>query len=141
MAGNGRPCKLTPELEARIVAAIERGATRDTAAQEVGVNERTVYRWMARGRKQAALAQFRQFRQAIKRAEAQAVLHFVGIIRDAAPKSWQAAAWWLERRYPLDWGRRESEELGRLEKKLRELEQRLSRTGSINGRIGAGEIR
>ncbi len=28
------------------------------------------------------------------------------IQKAAADGNWQAAAWWLERRYPADWGRR-----------------------------------
>ena len=31
----------------------------------------------------------------------------VKVIRDAAGKEWQAAAWWLERRRPGDFGKRE----------------------------------
>lgn len=31
----------------------------------------------------------------------------VGVIRHAARDTWQAAAWWLERRYPDEWGRKD----------------------------------
>ena len=29
----------------------------------------------------------------------------VGVIRRAAPTTWQAAAWWLERKFPEAWGK------------------------------------
>ena len=41
---------------------------------------------------------FREFRDAVKRAQADAVLSRIEIIQDAgASGTWQAAAWWLER--------------------------------------------
>ena len=54
-------------------------------------------------------------------AEAEA-LH-VGVIATAARKSWQASAWFLERKYPQKWGRRvpdaaDSESEGKLSVKM-----------------------
>lgn len=41
-----------------------------------------------------------------KRTEIEGEDALVGIIREAAVKSWQAGAWLLERRYPDRWGKR-----------------------------------
>ena len=47
-----------------------------------------------------------KFLNGIKKAEANAILRNVVIINKAAQTSWQAGAWWLERRYPEQFGRR-----------------------------------
>lgn len=47
---------------------------------------------------------YREFRAAVQKAEAEAEERLLGIIEDAAPNTWQAAAWMLERKYPERWG-------------------------------------
>jgi len=47
------------------------------------------------------------FSDAIKAALAQAEIDAVATIKAASGKSWQAAAWHLERSYPKRWGRRD----------------------------------
>lgn len=59
----------------------------------------------------ASDAPYREFREAIKGAEAQAEAAAVVVIREAMPTSWQAAAWYLERRYPDRYARRERTEV------------------------------
>ena len=51
-----------------------------------------------------------EFFEAIKKAEAQAEARNVAVIQTAARDSWQAAAWWLERKYPQEWGKKERHE-------------------------------
>jgi hypothetical protein len=50
---------------------------------------------------------FRDFRAAIKKAQARAEENALKRIQTASRKQWQAAAWWLERKYPERWGKRE----------------------------------
>ncbi len=45
-----------------------------------------------------------EFLESIKKAKAKAVIRNVLIIQTAAKKTWQAAAWWLERSHHKDWG-------------------------------------
>jgi hypothetical protein len=59
--------------------------------------------WIARARWQKRW-RFRAFLAALKKAKAQAVVRMVGRIDRAAGEHWQAAAWFLERRRPEDWG-------------------------------------
>ena len=47
----GRPSKLTPECQARIVQAIEVGATYELAAGYGGISYETFRRWMNAGEK------------------------------------------------------------------------------------------
>lgn len=48
-----------------------------------------------------------EFFESVKKAEAQAVARNVAVIQSAAKDSWQAAAWWLERKYPQEWGKKD----------------------------------
>jgi len=48
------------------------------------------------------------FYSAIKKAESNAEAKHIKIIDTAAEKSWQAAAWLEERRYPERWGQRQN---------------------------------
>ena len=52
------------------------------------------------------------FDSAIKEAEAEAIAGRIQCIQKAEDHSWQAAAWWLERRYPQDFGRTIREHTG-----------------------------
>lgn len=52
-----------------------------------------------------------EFFEAIKKAEAIAEARNVTIIQSAAKDSWQAAAWWLERKHPDEWGRKEQHKI------------------------------
>jgi transposase len=100
--GLGRPTKCTPEVRARVCEALSAGNTRSAAAEYAGIGETTFYRWMSEDD-----PEHREFREAVKKAEAIAEVRNVAIISKAAQDTWQAAAWWLERRKPADWGRRD----------------------------------
>lgn len=49
-----------------------------------------------------------EFSDAIKKAEVECKAGRIVIILRAADKSWQAAAWFLERRYPAEFARKEA---------------------------------
>lgn len=99
-----RPTKLTPEAQKKIVQAISVGATYKLAAQYGGVSYKTFNDWMQKG-EAAKTGQYREFCNAVKEAEGTAGVKWLAVIDQAAAKSWQAAAWKLERRYPEDYGR------------------------------------
>lgn len=110
----GRPTKLTPEVQERICDALRKGCTRRAAAAYAGISEDTLYNWIARGEgraKSPPREEFTRFSEAVKRAESEAEKRYTEIIYRAADETWQAAAWWLERRYPKEWGRRERHEV------------------------------
>lgn len=93
-----RPSKYTPEAVQKIVQAVTAGNTRETAAAYAGITATTLYDWL----KHKA-----EFSEAVKKAEADAEVAAVTIIRTAMPKNWQAAAWYLERKWPDRWGRKD----------------------------------
>lgn len=94
--------KRTPARVSAIVAALHTGATRTAAAVRGEIGHATFYRWFE---EDAA------FRAAVEAAEAEAELRFTKIVAEAANGTWQAAAWWLERRRPADYRRRDGVEL------------------------------
>jgi hypothetical protein len=97
----GRPSSLTPAVQARIVQAVETGATIEVACRAAGIGKTTFHRWMA-----SDAPEFRAFREAVEKAEAAGEIAAIGVIRTAALDTWQAAAWFLERKHHARWGRK-----------------------------------
>ena len=101
-----RPTKLTTELTERICLAIRLGNYAKVAAEMAGIGETTFYRWLEMAEKPNARKDYREFRESIKRAEAEAEVSRVARIVQAADNgTWQAAAWYLERKHGERWGR------------------------------------
>ncbi|HEX4952683.1 MAG TPA: hypothetical protein VF017_04725 [Thermoanaerobaculia bacterium] len=113
----GRPSKLTPEVQDRIVSAIRAGNYAQVAAGFAGIGESTFYRWMEQGER-AEDGAFREFRDAVKRAEHEAEVRAVAIIQAQMPIHWQAAMTYLERKFPTRWGRRERVDVTSAERPL-----------------------
>ena len=108
----GRPSKFTPEVRNRILSAIRNGNTYEASAHYGGVSYDTLREWIKRGQEETA-GEFSEFFEAIKSAEAKAEVESVALIRQAAQEGqWQAAAWFLERRKPSEWGRKDRHEIG-----------------------------
>jgi len=101
MSKTGRPQSYTPAKAARIVAAIKKGLPYKLAASAGGVSYNTFARWRNDGSNPDGPSHFREFLIAVRQAEAEAAMRFIGLIEKAAKKAnWQAAAWMLERRHP-----------------------------------------
>jgi len=107
MPDPGRPSKLTPAVQEKVVQALHIGNHRKHAAQFAGIDECTLRRWMARGKNPAEEA-YVAFRQAVEEAEAKAHVMAMGAIAKAARTDWRAAAWMLERRLPEHYAPRSS---------------------------------
>lgn len=105
----GQKSKLTEAVHNTIVLALASGCYRATAAEHAGIHVATFYRWLETGEadiEHGVQSPHRELCEAIKKAEADAEVQAVALIRKAAPKQWQAAAWLLERKKPDQWGRR-----------------------------------
>ncbi len=104
----GRPSKLTPELQEKIVTAIRAGNYIETAAAYAGVSKDTLYAWLKRGgREVSAKSPYHRFSDAVEKALADAEMRDVLLIGKAAEENWQAAAWRLERKFSDRWGRKD----------------------------------
>jgi transposase len=115
-----RPTLLTPERTEKIVALISAGNFAETAALASGISKQTYYNWLARGKAERERlnevlngkprvkeAPYLEFFDSIEKARAEAEARMVVLITKAAqePRTWQAAAWWLERVAPQKYGR------------------------------------
>ena len=102
----GRTSKLLDKtMIVRLSDALIAGNTIANACAKSGISEPTYYRWLREAKIAPEGHQLREFRQSVKKAMAIAVHRHLLIIQKAASKYWQAAAWFLERRFPQDWGR------------------------------------
>ena len=98
-----RPTKRGPAREQALLNALRVGNTRRAAAAFAEISEDTLARWQADDA---------EFRGAVIKAEADAETRFLGqVAKAAADGTWQAAAWWLERRRYENYRRREGVEL------------------------------
>lgn len=94
--------KRTPARIEAIANALRAGNTRRAAAAYGEIDKATFYRW---------LDEDATFRDTVEKAEADAEVRFVTQIASAAGSSWQAAAFWLERRRREDWQKSDTLEL------------------------------
>ena len=91
-----------------------------------GIAEKTFYNWMSRGlaeRERLSLSMtvksnptevvFLKFLEQVERAKAEAVTKKVAVIaKSGNDGDWRAAAWWLERQVPEEFGKTEKFEIG-----------------------------
>ena len=104
MRAKGRKSKLTPELIAKISTETENGSYQKVAARKCGVGESTFYAWMENAEGGVG-EQFQELMEAVKNASA--VAESRAILTILADDSWQSKAWYLERRFPECWGRKD----------------------------------
>lgn len=102
---NGRPPKLTPELQAKICTIVALSSSLEDAAAQVGVARTTVMMWQQKGREQDR-GVYRDFLDAIERAKAQRRVNFNATLTKHGQKHWQALAWLAERTDPKHFGLR-----------------------------------
>lgn len=106
----GRPTKFTPELRAKILAALDGGAPRSAAARLVGISEATLFSWLADARSDPEKAAFAaEVEQAEARHQTGLAATLTGIGRGtikAKPGQLEAIKWALERRHANDWKER-----------------------------------
>ncbi len=96
----GRNVKCTAKTIARVAEGLRIGMTHELAAQYGGIGKNTFYRWLKLAEDPNATNCYRDFRDAVKAAEADNAARCLLVIDDAANDgSWQAAAWMLERRH------------------------------------------
>ena len=93
----GRPSKYTQELAANICRDLEVGNMRRAVAAANGIAMSTLSLW---------IDTMPEFSEQLRKSEAVPEYRCVIKIMMGKP-GWQAAAWWLERKWHQDWGRRE----------------------------------
>ncbi len=107
--------KYSGETITELCKLLEQGNGRVDSCILVGLHYDTFTEWM-RGRIPEKLLsglndeetkeKKSEFSDAVKRAETKAKQGMIDIIIKAAPKQWQAAAWYLERKFPNEYAQR-----------------------------------
>lgn len=92
----GRPTKYAPEVVAKIMQAIDMGATQELAAGYGGISTDTFHQWRDR---------YPDFAAKLRESEGRAAVKWLAKIEAAATDDWKAAAWKLERRHPHAYGK------------------------------------
>ena len=89
--------------------ALRKGNTLTAAAEAAGIRRETLHDWLEQGEADARAGrngEKRHLYHTVKKALAEAETRKVGVIDKAGTDgTWTAAAWWLERRRPSDWGK------------------------------------
>lgn len=93
--------KYGPDITAEIVGYITSGSNRTDSVTLAGISYETFSSWMK---------DHIEFNEAIKKAEASCKHRNIDLILKAATKSWQAAAWYLERKYPTEFALKSRED-------------------------------
>ena len=106
----GRKSKLTPETQETIVQAIAAGNYYKIACRFGNVSYKVFREWMIKGEK-AKSGKFRDFRDAVRHAEARAEARAVHQWQKHMPNSWQASRDFLARRHPERWMPQERKQL------------------------------
>lgn len=101
----GRPTKLTPKLQKEFCDVLRAGNTRSAACAYTNISYQSFLNWLERG-EEAGEGIYFDFLENVAKAESAAEIRNVALIQTAAKAgTWQAAAWWLERRRPKDYSR------------------------------------
>lgn len=137
MAQTGRRVATINDPKVKLlIQALQGGNYIEHACHYADLAPSTVYRWLERGRteKQSqeqgnppnpAETPYIELCDSIEKARASAIVANVTIIQSAARNGqWQAAAWWLERSLPNQYGRKIQAEVT-TQVNLQELEQRM----------------
>ena len=108
MNKQGRPCKLTPALQGKIVELLELGIPPQKVCDRVNIAYSTYREWVKRGngenpKNRSGNKQFADFSAQVNRATAIAEMNLLQSINNATVNDWRAAAWILERRFPENW--------------------------------------
>lgn len=91
--------KYGPEKTAEIAGLLKNGNNRTDSCLLADISYETFTVWMEKP----------EFSEAIKKAEATCKARNIQIIQKAAITTWQAAAWWLERKYWQEFAQRHEE--------------------------------
>lgn len=101
---------INEEMIEKVYHLVLEGNYADVAAQCLNIDEGTYYNYMKRARRELdeglTDTLFIKFFQAIKKAEAEAEQKFLETIKKASITTWQAAAWYLERKHRAKWATR-----------------------------------
>ena len=116
----GRPSPILDDLtQSTLLDYVRLGVPIKKAVASVGIAEKTFYNWMTRGLNERERLQnvkdskpiptegvYLQFLQLVERARGEAFVKKIAVVAKASNDGdWRAAAWWLERQAPEEFGK------------------------------------
>jgi hypothetical protein len=146
----GRPTKLTPQVQEKIVSAMRAGNYFVAACRYAGISDGTGRKWMAWGDGRAYgeggelpedVEPYRAFRAAVREAEGAAEVELVAQIRSKVPDVPSVGLEVLSRRHPERWGRNrvEVEHSGGIEVEGNRIVEALSAYNEVIGKLSGGD--
>ena len=102
----GRPTKLTPDVQERLLSALRAGNYIEPSCTYAGITHQTFLNWKERGEHEQRGPYF-EFLVAANKAMADAEIRAVAQWQQAMPENWQAVRDFLDRRHPDRWRKRE----------------------------------
>jgi len=96
---------LSEVIQDAMAEAIRNGNYASTAADACGIGRSTHYEWMDKG--EQGIEPYAEYADTIKKAEAEAEMNAIQNIQTHAAENWTASAWYLERKFPEKWGRKD----------------------------------
>lgn len=102
---------------------LKEGHYAKTVANYFGISEQTWYNWYNKGEEYSQMEDdelinkpnavlYIEFFESIKRANSRAEMDALNVIHKHSKRKWQAAAWFLERRFRDRWGKPHPDEVG-----------------------------
>ena len=101
-----RKTKLNQDIINEAEKLIKLGNYTLTVCKYLGIAESTWYRWMQEGEDEKKGIS-KEFYKTIKKAESHAEIRNVQLIQNAGNETWTASAWYLERKFPDRWGKKD----------------------------------
>jgi hypothetical protein len=140
----------------KILMALGSGAPMEMCAAFAGVGKSAVYNWIKRGANAELEAEkndtpiapadepYVKFARDIEQTQAKRMISAMSRITLAGEKDWKAEAWFLERRYPAMFGRRQQVTVNQDDEadeaaKARELALALGRTNPVDDLYGESD--
>ena len=113
--------KLDADLIERAHKLISEGHYAVTVCAYLGIGETTFYNWLRKAKDDDANGKksiYVQFLQSLNEAEAKAEMrHLQNIVKASADGTWQASAWYLERKHKAKWSAKQEVQLSGDEEK------------------------
>mgnify|MGYP001353475244 CR=1 FL=1 len=103
--------RLDEKFVANLCQALRSGNTKKNACLLAGCSETQLYKWLRDSDCDIEGTLANQFAESIKKSIAEAQNRNIVLIQKAAQNNWTAAAWYLERSDPSNWGRRDKHEV------------------------------
>jgi MacB-like periplasmic core domain len=110
-----RPSIINEALIAKFCSHLRISGSIETAIKATGIARESYYGWARKVRQDGGTKLERMFMAAVDQAEGETKLIHEHMLAQHFEKSWRAIAWWLERKYPEEYGLRRPSPLSDLD--------------------------